>query len=319
MIRNYRPEGSTHNKTNNFRIDVLDGNTDSIFEASAIKCDNELNLYIDLGPSLIGVIRPEEFEYVPDAPSSVPVKSVAVITRVGKQTCFKVLEVSDETTEDGKTIVYLSRREAQKDCYDNYISKLQIGQVIDARITHIENYGAFCDIGCGIIALLPVEHFCVARIIDPKVALKQFKNLKVIVRDIAEDGKIILSQKELLGTWEENAAKFEPETVVVGTVRTVKDYGIFVELTPNFVALAEPFEGVNMGDAVSVFIKSIIPEKMKVKLIIVEADNVAKPFVKLDYKIPEDGFVRHWVYSPESSTKKRIESFIGVEPESDKE
>ena len=45
--------------------------------------------------------------------------------------------------------------------------------------------------------------------------------------------------------------------------------GIFVELRPNLVGLADHRPGVEYGQRVSVFIKKIIPEKKKIKLVIV--------------------------------------------------
>ena len=45
--------------------------------------------------------------------------------------------------------------------------------------------------------------------------------------------------------------------------------GIFAELRPNLVGLAEYKEGIEYGENVEVYIKKIIPEKKKVKLIII--------------------------------------------------
>ena len=45
--------------------------------------------------------------------------------------------------------------------------------------------------------------------------------------------------------------------------------GIFVELRPNLVGLAEYKDGIEYGENVEVYIKKIIPEKKKVKLIII--------------------------------------------------
>lgn len=45
--------------------------------------------------------------------------------------------------------------------------------------------------------------------------------------------------------------------------------GIFVELRPNLVGLAEYKDGIEYGENVEVYIKKIIPEKRKVKLIII--------------------------------------------------
>ena len=44
--------------------------------------------------------------------------------------------------------------------------------------------------------------------------------------------------------------------------------GIFIELKPNLVGMAEYQEGIEYGKQVDVFIKKIIPEKKKIKLII---------------------------------------------------
>ncbi|MCD7830512.1 MAG: hypothetical protein LUG58_08775, partial [Clostridiales bacterium] len=73
-----------------------------------------------------------------------------------------------------------------------------------------------------------------------------------------------------MGTWAENAARFAAGEVVTGTVRGVLDYGVFVELAPNLPALAEYRAGVEVGDRVSVYIKSIQPEKEKIKLLILD-------------------------------------------------
>jgi len=54
------------------------------------------------------------------------------------------------------------------------------------------------------------------------------------------------------------------ETAVAGIVRSVESYGIFVELTPNLAGLAELKENVHAGQQASVFIKSILPNRMKV-------------------------------------------------------
>lgn len=299
-MRQFKPEGSVWSRFSGIRKSLVEGYIadGSIIEAPVLKCDEDMNLHFELGLNIYGVISFDEFEY---SPSNRKTKGAAVVSRVAKSTCFKI--ISSEEDSEGKLKVTLSRKAAQRECYEEYISKLQIGQVIDARITRIEDYGAFCDIGCGIIALLPMEHFCVTRLKDPKAALRQFKNIKAIVKDIDEDGRVVLSHKELLGTWEEEVAKFNIGDVVAGIVRVVEDYGAFIELTPNLAGLSEPIDGLHSGDVVSVAIKGIVPEKMKVKLVVTDTENTSRPYVKLDYRIPEGGVVKDWKYSPDECSK----------------
>lgn len=275
----------------------------TILEAKVTKCDKDLNLEIDLGYGVKGVIPASEFEY---KLNDKPTKPISVLSKVGKTVQFKVSEVSKE---NDKINCKLSRKAAQEDCYNNFISKLQVGQVINARATFIESYGVFCDIGCGITALLPIENLCTTRINDPKNNVGRLGNLKVIIKNIDND-KITLSHKELLGTWTEETSKFSVGDTVPGIVRIIEDYGVFVELTPNLVGLAGVYPDVECGDNVSVYIKSIYPDKMKVKLIILNKNEKGRPKVHFDYKIPESGMVKDWVYSPENCSK-RIETHFG--------
>ena len=59
--------------------------------------------------------------------------------------------------------------------------------------------------------------------------------------------RVILTYKELLGTWEDNIKDFEEGTTVVGIAREVEKSknGIFVELKPNLVGLAEYKDGID--------------------------------------------------------------------------
>lgn len=299
---NYRPEQYTFNKVGDYKMKQLSqaASSGEILEAKVLKCNNDMSLTIDLGKNIVGIINIEDFEYNLNGKVT---KNVALISKVGKNVQFKVVEYLGQIK--GKNAFKLSRKLAQQECYDNYINKLEVGQVISAYAHYVESYGIFCDIGCGIIALLPIENICTTRIKSPKTELSGARRLKVIVKSIDSDGKIVLSHKELLGTWEEEAAKFEVGTTVTGIVRIIEDYGIFVQLTPNLVGLADPFHGVKPGDKVSIFIKSMMPEKMKIKLTIVNVlpDDEPTKVLHFDYKLPEDGKIESWVYSPEICSK----------------
>ena len=171
----------------------------------------------------------------------------------------------------------------------------------NVKVTHLESFGAFCDIGCGNIALLPIDSISVSRITHPSDRFVTGDNIKVIVKSIAPNGRITLSHKELLGTWSENAERFSAGQTVSGIVRSIESYGIFVELAPNLAGLAESKEGVKVGERACVYIKSIIPDKMKIKLIIIDSfdNNEAPDYEYFYYEDRMDSFV----YSPPESLK----------------
>lgn len=260
-----------------------------ILEAKADMCTSGHDLVINL-PSAKGIIpREEACIGIKEGKT----KDIAIISRVGKSVCFTVKEIKEG---EGETVALLSRRDAQQVCIQEYLSKLQRGEVIDAKVSHIEQFGCFVDIGCGIPSMISIDEISVSRISSPSDRFSVDDRIKVIYKGY--DGeKFYVGHKELLGTWQENADMFTSGETVRGIVRSIESYGIFIELTPNLAGLAEPNEKVMQGQSVSVYIKSIIPEKMKVKLIIVDCGDTGYK-IKNKYFIT-DGVIKNWRYSPE--------------------
>ncbi len=138
-------------------------------------------------------------------------------------------------------------------------------------VKNIRPYGAFIEIGGGLVGLVHIEDISVARIKSPMERFEIGQKVKVMIKSIdKKNNRVILSHKELLGTWEENVGDFqEGETVKAIARETEKSKnGIFIELKPNLVGLAEYKENVKYGQEVEVYIKKIMPEKKKIKLII---------------------------------------------------
>lgn len=310
----YGPEGTRIGSAENREyISSLDGLEKAmakgkILEATALVCDNELNIHVDLFGTE-GIIEKNECVYLR---GSECLKDIAIITRVGKPVCFKVLRI-DKSGE--KPVAYLSRREAQCECVNEFFSTLICGDIIKAKITHLESFGAFADIGCGISSLLSVDCISVSRISHPRDRLYCGEMLDVIIKSIDEEsGRIFVSRRELLGTWEENAALFSVGQTVAGIIRSTESYGVFVELTPNLAGLAEIKDGRALGDSAigqsaAVYIKSIIPERMKIKLVIIDAchENTEKQANRTSDRVFIDtstvSHIDRWRYSPTSSAR----------------
>lgn len=274
----------------------------TVLEANVILCDAAHNLIVDLGCMKGLILREEGAVGIAEG----TVRDIALISRVGKPVCFTVTAI--KTNAQGRLYAELSRRAAQLRCLEQLHREKPVGSVLNARVTHLESFGAFCDVGCGIAALLPIDAISVSRISHPRDRLRVGQDLRVVVRAVDENGRITLTQKELLGTWAENAAEFSEGQTVSGIIRSVESYGVFVELTPNLAGLAEPKPAARAGMLASVFVKSIIQEKMKVKLIIIDC-------FEGDYTPPLHYFfngssMQHWQYSPENSTKNIYTDFV---------
>ena len=234
-----------------------------ILESRAVMCDSGHNLIVDLG-IMKGIIPREEGAL---GIREGTVRDIAILSRVNRPVCFVVRDfIRDDT---GQITALLSRREAQERCQSQYIASLSPGDVISARVTHIEPFGVFADIGCGISPLLPIDAISVSRIEHPRERFLPGMDIRAIVK-FKDGNRVTLSHKELLGTWEENAAKFRAGETVGGVIRSIESYGVFVELAPNLAGLAELKENIFPGQQASVFIKSVLPSRMKLKLIIIE-------------------------------------------------
>ena len=297
----FLPEGKLINNRENLAcLSSIQGlreamRTQKILEAPAVVCDSYHNLTVELG-GFRGIIPREEGALgIRDG----SVRDIAVISRVNRPVCFVVTDI--KTDQSGKEYAVLSREKAQRICLDNYISELTKGDVVNAKITHLESFGAFADIGCGIVALMPIDSISVSRIEHPKERFYAGMDIKAVIKSI-ENGRISLSHKELLGTWEQNAVNFCAGETVSGIVRSVENYGAFVELAPNLAGLAESKDGVKTGQQASVYIKSIIPEKMKIKLIIIDTFDSRRTPSPPEY-FYEGNHISRFLYSPEGCKK----------------
>ena len=262
-----------------------------LLEARALLCTAGHDLICDLGFCRGRIPREEGAVGIAEG----RVRDIALLSRVGHPVSFFVEELSRD--ESGALMPLLSRRKAQEACLRDYVALLSPGDVIPARVTHLEPFGAFVDIGCGVPSLISIDQISVSRISHPRDRFAVGQAIAAVVRGRDECGRIFLSHKELLGTWEENAALFLAGETVGGIIRSVEDYGVFVELTPNLAGLAEPFPGAAVGQSAGVYIKSILPDKMKIKLIIVDAFDAPHPPEPLTYFI-KSGHLDRWEYSP---------------------
>lgn len=267
-----------------------------ILEARALVCDASHNLIVDLG-CMKGIIPREECAVGIQDGST---RDIAIISKVNKPVCFRITSIKSD--EKFKPYAILSRRLVQAECRENYIEKLRPGDIIKGKVTHLETFGCFVDIGCGIVSLLPIDAISISRISHPRDRFAIGQNILAVIRSIAPDGKICLSHKELLGTWAENASRFKSGETVAGVIRSVESYGVFVELAPNLAGLAELREDAAVGQQASVYIKSLIPDKMKIKLIIVDAFDAGPIRSDFDYYITE-GHIDRFRYSPACSDK----------------
>lgn len=277
--------------------------TEKILEGIALLCNENHDLLVQVGPFIGHIPREKTALGIAEGTT----RDIAILSRVGKPVSFVVEKLEEQ---DGVLVPLLSRRKAQELALEHMLTHWQAGQVISASVTHLEPFGAFVDIGCGVSSMIGVERLSVSRIAHPADRLRVGQEIFAAVLSVDPKLKrVVLTHRELLGTWEENAALFRPGMTVTGYVRGIKEYGAFVELTANLSGLAEYRNGLHDGDRVSVYIKSILPERMKLKLLIIDVLSPAEQPEPNLYFIT-DGVMEDWHYAPKGCQKAGSETIF---------
>ena len=151
-----------------------------ILEATAMLCDCQtMAVTVDLGGGVRGVIPREELLYPWDGK---PARDIAAITRVGKPVQFRVLRIMRD--EHGRPTALLSRRAAQEECVRQSLSRKRPGDLVPVRVTHLEPFGAFVDVGCGVVSLIPIDAISVSRISHPRDRFRKGQYLPALIRQI---------------------------------------------------------------------------------------------------------------------------------------
>ena len=262
----FKPEG-----WNNEITKVDKKNINSYIEKSEIlqglvkSCDKNYNLYVSFENGLTGIMPREEIEAINIDENGLPKVNLCT-GKVHKFVQFKIKEVTNNNE------VIVSRKEVQEQALNWVKNDLTEGQVVSGIVKNIRPYGAFIEIGGGVVGLAHIEDLSIARIKSPKERLKIGQKVEVVIKSIdREKAQVILSYKETLGSWEDNAKKFSSGMKVKGIVRETEKNknGIFIELAPNLVGMTEYQEGLEYGEIIDVYIKKIDTQKRKIKLSII--------------------------------------------------
>ena len=111
------------------------------------------------------------------------------------------------------------------------LSTIEVGYIVDGEIKNLTEYGAFVDIG-GIDGLLHVTDMSWGRLHHPGDQFKVADHIQVKVLKLdREKGKVSLGYKQLLpDPWSTVVEVYPVDTRLKGTVSSVTEYGVFVEL-----------------------------------------------------------------------------------------
>lgn len=260
------PEGWIDKKTEYELAELKEAyENDRIIQGFVEKYDENFNLHVKLNDSIVGIIPRNEVDFCESDEMGFVRPSICK-NKMNTFVQFKIKEIYNDTN------LILSRKNANKEALEWMNENLVEGQVIPGIVKNIRNYGVFVEIGAGVVGLLHIEDISISRIKSPAERFFIGQKINVMIKLVnRKENKIVLTYKELYGTWEENVKEFCEGMTTKGIIKENDKYknGIFVELKPNLVGMAEYKVGYQYGQVVDVYIKKIIDEKKKIKLVII--------------------------------------------------
>ena len=156
------------------------------------------------------------------------VKHPSEVVNVGDELDVKVLKFDRERNR-----VSLGLKQLGEDPWQNIARRYPIGTRIFGKVTNLTDYGAFVEIEEGVEGLVHVSEMdWTNKNIHPSKVVQVGDEVEVMVLDIDEDRRrISLGVKQCQANpWQDFATAHNKGDKVVGTIKSITDFGIFVGL-----------------------------------------------------------------------------------------
>jgi small subunit ribosomal protein S1 len=215
------------------------------------------------------------------------------------------LEVMILSVDKDKGRVALGLKQKGPNPWDQIEQKYPPGTRVRGKIVNLLPYGAFIEIEPGIEGLIHVSEMSwVKNITDPSEVVKKGDEVEAIVLSVQkEEGKISLGIKQTEhNPWNDVEKKYPVGHNVKAEIRTLTNYGAFVELEPGVEGLihisdlswikkvSHPSEVLHKGDIVDAIILSVDKESKKITLGVKQLST--NPWESIEKTMPVGSLVK---------------------------
>ena len=222
------------------------------------------------------------------------IKHPSEILSLGDEVEVKVLKFDSE-----KNRVSLGLKQLKDDPWSRISSELKIDDVLKARVVSLTEYGAFMKIRDGVEGLVHVSEMSWGKKVkQPSQILKVGDEVDVKMLGIDEENRrISLGMRQLIpNPWIDLKEKHQEGTELEVKVKSVTDFGVFVELESDgvdgFIHISDlswtehinPKTSYNKGDSLKAFVKSVQVEEERFNLSLKSLDG--DPWVHVESKYP---------------------------------
>ena len=209
------------------------------------------------------------------------------------------------SVDNDKGRVALGLKQKESNPWDQIEQKYPPGTRVKGKIVNLLPYGAFIEIEPGIEGLIHVSEMSwVKNITDPSEVVKKGDEVEAIVLSVQkEEGKISLGIKQAEhNPWDDVEKKYPIGTNVKAEIRSLTNYGAFVELEPGVEGLihisdlswikkvSHPSEILRKGDIVDACILSVDRDSKKITLGVKQLSN--NPWESIEKTMPVGSLVK---------------------------
>lgn len=198
--------------------------------------------------------------------------------------------------------VIISRRkhlnEQRGEVRRKVLDQLQPGQIIQGVVKNITNYGVFIDIG-GVDGLLHITDMTWGRIAHPSELVKIGEPITVKVLSFDKvNEKISLGMKQLShNPWEGLNPDIQVGSRIKGTISSITEYGLFIEVQPGVEGLVHISEiswtdrindlhkHFHVGDTIEVLVVSLDKESRRMSLSIKQLEKNPWDTISEQYEV----------------------------------
>lgn len=253
----------------------------------AVKNITDYGAFIDLG-GMDGLLHITDMSWG-------RVKHPSELFNVGDEITVKVLKYDRE-----KERISLGLKQVSANPWEELADKIQVGDRVKGRVVSVKDYGAFVELSEGIEGLIHVSEMSYRRDLKhPSKVLNVGDEIECQVLEVdARNKRLSLGIKQLQeNPWDVLAAKLPPGTRVSGEVKSVTDFGLFVDIGEGLDGLihvsdiswnkkvSHPSEKYKKGDKVEALVLSIDKESEKFSLGVKQLERDPWEEARQKYKV----------------------------------
>ena len=223
--------------------------------------------------------------------------------------------------DTAKRRISLSMKRLETNPWDTIAENYPVGATIGGKIKNISSFGIFVGIDQGIDGLVHISDISWSQKINhPAELYKKGDEVQAVILEIdKENERFSLGIKQLTpDPWEAIPEKYKRGDRVIGTIKSVTDFGVFVELEPGIEGLvhvsqlpkdkeSNPLKGFQIKDNIQVEILNVSQKDKRIGLSIRKLEENSERDIHRSY-------VKNQKHATSNLGDLLIEKMINLQP-----